>query len=223
LNEKIDFDQYAVEYEDLLQSQLSFFAPERAYFSSYKISILRQTVSRPVGRILDFGAGVGLSIPSLQRAFPEAEICATDISEASLGLLARHHPQATVIRDDALDRERFDIIFLACVLHHVEPSERKELLARLRRLLKPAGCIAVFEHNPANPVTQRLVADCPFDEDAVLLPYRETLELVTGNAELAVIGSGYSLFFPHQLRWLRPLEPMLRWLPLGGQYYVIAA
>jgi hypothetical protein len=96
-------------------------------------------------------------------------------------------------------------------------------LVRLRALLKPGGCIAVFEHNPINPVTRRLVADCAFDEDAVLLSLRETRDLLTRETGLSVRDSGYSLFFPHPLRRLRFLEAILRWLPLGGQYYVVAA
>ena len=44
-----------------------------------------------------------------------------------------------------------------------------------------------------------------------------------------MLGSGFQraktrfrVFFPHFLRGLRPLEPALAWLPLGGQYFVRA-
>jgi len=33
----------------------------------------------------------------------------------------------------------------------------------------------------------------------------------------------YCLFFPQQLAALRPLEKYLRWLPMGGQYFVCAS
>jgi hypothetical protein len=35
--------------------------------------------------------------------------------------------------------------------------------------------------------------------------------------------TGYTLFFPRPLALLRPLEPLLRAVPLGAQYYIEAA
>ena len=32
----------------------------------------------------------------------------------------------------------------------------------------------------------------------------------------------YRIFFPHALRFLRPLEAAMTWLPLGGQYCALA-
>ena len=43
------------------------------------------------------------------------------------------------------------------------------------------------------------------------------------NARLAIDKSSYCLFFPQQLAALRPLEKYLRWLPMGGQYFVCAS
>jgi len=66
------------------------------------------------------------------------------------------------------------------------------------------------------------VSTCPFDEDAVLLSRAETHDLFTANTNMRITDSGYTLFFPAALSAMRPTEKMLRWLPLGGQYYVIA-
>ncbi len=42
------------------------------------------------------------------------------------------------------------------------------------------------------------------------------------NAHLEIDESSYCLFFPQQLSALRPFEKYLRWLPIGGQYFVCA-
>ena len=60
------------------------------------------------------------------------------------------------------------------------------------------------------------------DADAVLLSTRETVERMR-NAHLHIDESSYWLFFPQQLAALRPFEKYLRWLPMGGQYFVCAS
>jgi hypothetical protein len=79
----------------------------------------------------------------------------------------------------------------------------------------------VFEHNPLNPLTRHVVNSCEFDENAELIMAptmrRRVREAGFGTAEVR-----YRIFFPHLLRALRPLEPLMTWLPLGAQYYVAA-
>lgn len=219
---KVDFDEYADTYEKLLQDQLNFFSSDRGYFSKYKADLLKSLIPIGNGDVLDFGAGIGLMIPHLQAAYPDARLHASDISEASLAHLSRKFPNANVLSDASLDDRRFDLILIATVMHHVEPAQRRDLLSRLGGLLKPGGRICIFEHNPYNPVTQRMVSTCPFDEDAVLLPMRETIDLLRNSARLHIENKGYTLFFPPSMSKLGFAERLLRWLPLGGQYYVIA-
>jgi hypothetical protein len=63
------------------------------------------------------------------------------------------------------------------VLHHVPPADREALLARVATKLAPGGKLVVFEHNPWNPLTRKVVAECAFDADAVLLPPTEILKI----------------------------------------------
>jgi len=56
----------------------------------------------------------------------------------------------------------------------------------------------------------------------VMLSMRETVDRMR-NAHLNVDESSYCLFFPQQLSALRPFEKYLRWLPMGGQYFVCAS
>jgi len=219
---KVDFDEYADRYESLLKEQLSFFSGDRTYFSEYKVKVLKDLYPDGVRSILDFGAGIGLGLPHYLHYFSEAKLSATDISVASLQHIEKSFPNVEVIRDDVLGGRQFDLIVVATVMHHVAPPERDALMKRLSGLLASQGRLCIFEHNPYNPVTQRMVSTCPFDEDAVLLTMSESKRLLTQSANLKVVHSGYSLFFPGVLSRLRPTERFLRWLPLGGQYYVVA-
>ena len=48
----------------------------------------------------------------------------------------------------------------------------------MARVLRPGGIAAIFEHNPLNPLTRRVVSNCVFDEDAVLLRRRRARGLL---------------------------------------------
>ena len=220
--QKVDFDEYADEYESLLQDQLAFFSNDRGYFPNHKAAIAATLFNGPPRSILDFGCGIGSSLPFLHKYFPSSDLFATDVSEKSLEHVRRTHSFATVLNNEEVDSRTFDLVFIAGVFHHIAPSERSAVIQRLERLLSDEGKLCIFDHNPYNPVTQRMVSTCPFDEDAVLLTRQEMCGLLTQQAGLTVHSKKYCLFFPESLKALTPLEKLLGWLPLGGQYYVVA-
>ena len=57
-----------------------------------------------------------------------------------------------------------------CVLHHVPMSNRFKLVNEMVRVARPQGIVAIFEHNPLNPLTRHAVNSCELDKDAILLP-----------------------------------------------------
>src|SRR5262249_40878976 len=63
----------------------------------------------------------------------------------------------------------YDFILAACVFHHIEPSQRGPILRKLWQTLRLGGAILIWEHNPWNPITRRIVKGCIFDKDAQLL------------------------------------------------------
>jgi SAM-dependent methyltransferase len=219
---KIDFDDYSGDYDELLNESTKLYAEDSEYFARYKVELVKDAARRPVARILEYGCGTGRNIPYLQSAFPKASIVGTDVSAASLRLAAENNPTVHFeVEHEGLSLESFDLIFVASVFHHIPPAERQAVMMTLSRRLAPGGSIDIFEHNPFNPVTRRIVNNCPFDADAVLLKPAELRTLFRGAA-LNLRRQTYCLFIPPRVSWLLPLEKYLGWLPLGGQYWVSA-
>jgi hypothetical protein len=77
----------------------------------------------------------------------------------------------------------------------------------------------VYEHNPFNPLTVRVVNNCPFDANAKLIR-ASVMAKRCRDAGFREVKVKYRVFFPGFLRALRFAEGLLSWLPLGGQYYV---
>jgi SAM-dependent methyltransferase len=218
---QVDFDHYAGRYDALIAAQTGFFESDSDYFARYKIALARRLVGE-AGAVLDFGCGIGRSMPHLRAAFPAAELAGCDPSAESLALARRENPACGFFAINALAPEaHFDLALASCVFHHIAPAERQSALRYCYERLKPGGHLMIFEHNPYNPVTRQLVSTCPFDADAVLLSKSETIARMRA-AHFDIVRSGYCLFFPGPLAALRRLEDFMGWLPLGGQYFVCA-
>jgi SAM-dependent methyltransferase len=225
-----EFDQFADEYTATHAANIRMSGEDPEYFARYKIEEVRRRWTAS-GRaepraILDFGTGIGNSLPHLARLFPGAAVTGLDVSEKSLAVADRRFSGiATLVPYDGaeipLPAQSFDLIFSACVFHHIDAAEHAGIFAQLRRLLRPEGLMAIFEHNPVNPATRHIVATCPFDANAVLLSSAELKRSQT-EAGFGKIEVAYTGFFPGALRSLRPLERYMARLPIGAQYYTLA-
>jgi SAM-dependent methyltransferase len=220
---KVDFDDYTGNYNSLLRESTGFFSKSEAYFARYKVDILRREVPATAKRLLEYGCGIGRNIPFLRAAFPDATIAGSDISTASLEIARKENPGVDffVEQADAVNGDPYEVIFIAGVFHHIPVAQRAPVMNNLYHRLAPGGTIIIFEHNPFNPVTRKIVNDCPYDRDAVLLKPSELKSLLTSTG-LLTQSSAYCLFVPPSLSALLPLEAVLGWLPLGGQYWVKA-
>jgi SAM-dependent methyltransferase len=221
-----EFDRFADEYRAMHASNISASGESPEFFAEYKIAdaarLLRDHTFTDGPSVLDFGAGVGNSVPYFRKHFPQCRLTCLDVSRKSLDLgQSRFAGQADFVHFDGkqvpFPDEHFDLVFFACVLHHIDHNEHVEVLTEARRVLRSDGLLLVFEHNPYNPLTVHAVDTCPFDENAVLVRPGELRKSATkagfGNAAIR-----YRIFFPHLFAALRPLEPGLAWLPLGAQY-----
>ena len=227
--DRAEFDKFADEYRAVHAANIRSSGETPEYFAEYKIvDVARQLTGMGISpnRILDFGAGVGSSVPYIRRHLPGASLTCLDVSEKSLRLAAsRFEREADFQLFDGhsipFPDSSFDVAFTACVFHHVEASEHDSLLREIRRVLRPRGAFFLFEHNPLNPLTVRTVNACPFDENAILIRASVMCKRLD-EAGFSTIKRRYRIFFPRALKLLRGLERMLHWCPLGAQYYISA-
>jgi SAM-dependent methyltransferase len=224
----VDFDRYTDSYLDTLEDSIAFAGGDTARYVGAKARILvdlvRREVGDPVGtRVLDVGCG-----PGTTDAFLEGKVGAlhgVDLSEPMIERAAEINPWAeysSYREGDPLpfEDEAFDLSFAINVFHHVPVEDRGAVLGEMRRVTRQGGLVAIFEHNPWNPLTRKVVHDCPFDDEGVVLLTRpETKRLIAG-ADLAEVESPFIIFFPREGPRLDRWERRLGWLPLGAQFYV---
>ncbi len=215
-----EFDRYADDYDRTLRAALPAGMEEDAYFARYKVDhVATASRGRNVARVLDFGCGAGRSLEYLVAAFPQATVHGYDPSTESIRIASQRAPTAVLSANwDEIAAQRFDVVFAANVFHHIPRDELAQSLRQCRDVLAPSGRFFVFEHNPANPVTRWVFERCPFDADAHMIRRRELVSAANGSG-LNLARSRYTLFFPKPLKFLRPLERALGWLPLGAQYF----
>jgi SAM-dependent methyltransferase len=224
-----EFDQYAGDYSVLHQQSIAFSGCELEYFADYKARYAAECfreICRDGERLLDFGCGTGASIPLFGKYLDHPSLVCADVSIKSLELAERRHGAAAAylpIRDERLElpADSVGMVFTSCVFHHIPPDRHGHWMAELLRVTRPGGAVVIFEHNPLNPLTRHAVSSCAFDENAVLI--------AAGTLSRRLASSGwnpravrYHVFFPGLLKAMRPLEVWLGWLPLGGQYSVVA-
>ncbi len=227
--QQAEFDTFADEYRELHAANIRASGETPEYFAEYKVLDLSRILAARESRarsILDFGAGVGTSVPFFRIHVPDASVTCLDVSERSLEIgRSRFSGQAAFQAFDGktlpFEPGSFDVAFCACVFHHIESGEHAGLLSEIRRVLKPNGTLIVFEHNRLNPLTLRAVQTCRFDANAVLVPVSAMARSIR-RAGFSRIERRFRIFFPHALRALRPLERFLQWCPLGAQYSVVA-
>jgi len=216
-----EFDAFATDYATVLNASLGASGEGALYFADHKAAyLIDRVVASPTARILDYGCGVGLLAAALRKRMSDAVIHGYDPSAASIEAIPEPLRAAGLFTDDEADLANgYDVVILANVLHHVPLPERQAVIARALERLRTGGRLVVFELNPFNPLTRRVVADCVFDKDAILLPAREVVDRF-GQFFLQDVRRDYTVFFPRAFRILRPLEPALAWCPLGAQYAV---
>jgi len=227
--DKAEFDKFAEEYTRIHQSNIRASRESPDFFAEYKIADIAGETSHSHGNlsILDFGSGVGNSIPHVQTYFPASKLTCLDVSRKSLNIAKQrfgdvvdyvHFDGVSIPQDD----DSYDIAYAMCVFHHIDKPTRTSLVREIRRVLKPNGRFYIFEHNPLNPLTVHAVNTCPFDENAALINSWSAKKLLE-NCCFNDISTKYRIFFPGAMKALRPLERYMTWLPLGAQYYVRAS
>ncbi|MEI8185263.1 MAG: class I SAM-dependent methyltransferase [Chlorobiaceae bacterium] len=228
----VDFDRFADEYQSIHAQNIGISGESPDYFAEYKVkdlgtefhAIRSRDIECP--KILDFGAGIGTSLPYFRKYLLNPCVTCLDVSKKSLDIGKVRFPgEADFIHFIGsrlpFSNSCFDIAFAACVFHHIDHCEHTLFFKEFHRVLTPDGLALIFEHNPYNPLTVKAVNTCPFDEYACLIK-ASTLRRRLIEAGFSRVEIRYRIFFPHFLRILRPAERMMMWIPFGAQYYALA-
>jgi 2-polyprenyl-3-methyl-5-hydroxy-6-metoxy-1,4-benzoquinol methylase len=219
------FDSYSKNYNELLNHSIrhtGYDADDLVSTKLHKLRSLFPSLSEKPFRLLDFGCGVGNLYGQVAEFFPTAIYTGVDPSKDSIiKAHSFYHCDANFQEDSCEEWEtnEYDLIFASGVFHHIPHVEHTVLIDKLSSLLKKGGILVIWEHNPLNPVTKKIVRNCPFDKDAVFVPSKNLKSLFT-RVSLSNVQVIYTTFFPKFLSTLNFMDPYLAWLPLGGQYIV---
>jgi SAM-dependent methyltransferase len=204
-----EFDRYSADYETAVERAIGFARQPHDVYLEAKVR-----------KLLELARSGGFARHLSGRV---ASLHGVDVSGAMVELAREAVPEAEfrVTKPGWLPYEDglFDLAYAVCVLHHVARYERGKLLSEMARVTRHGGLVVVFEHNPWNPLTRRVVRDCDFDE-AVELLTRSRVSASLRAAGLEVTDAEYLLFTPWPRAWA--LERGLSWVPLGAQHVVAA-
>ncbi len=155
---------------------------------------LKLLAAAPGEKVLEIGFGTGHSVVALARAVGEAgRVYGIDISEGMLAVARQHVAEAGVAnrvelslgdaRQMAFADGQFDAVFTSFTLELFDDADIPRVLAEIRRVLRPAGRLAVVamsRENNENVMTEVYVwlhrhfphfVDCrPIDVAAWLKP-----------------------------------------------------
>jgi SAM-dependent methyltransferase len=224
-----EFDRFADEYEHMHARNIAITGEAPDYFHRYKLQSLVRFIDEaalPKKTILDFGSGVGNSIPHFRALLPQASLLCADVSARSLDIARQRFPgsERHILIESSLapiENDSLDIAFSSCVFHHIDHTQHAFWLTQLRDRLRPGGLVCIFEHNPLNVLTRHAVNTCPFDVDAHLIGGGAFASRLR-DAGFVDVKIAYTTFFPHCMAPLRRFEHHLAWLPIGAQYRLTA-
>ncbi len=229
----IEFDQYARDYfEELSHPLRNMIDPEGYYFIELKCRLL-ETLAREFFdgrtdiRMVDVGTGLGLFEKFLLPKY--TNIAALDLSFEMLRVAKTINPlpagRSAYMQGNAyhlpLADNYADLVFMSCVLHHLEDDEVDVTLHELARVCSPQGHIVFFEHNPYNPFTQLVVRTTPLDRNAKLVNYKR-LKQSAARAGIHIHKQEFFLYGTRGIdQFVERTMPWLNKLPLGGQYALV--
>lgn len=223
----MNFDEHAKSYQADVTDAVAFAGQPPDFYTRVKAQRLVEVLTAHFPdlskiRVLDLGCGIGLTDQVLTEKIPN--LVGVDVSEDSLSEAKDRNPGVEYVHYSGetlpFGDQTFDVVFAICVWHHVPRGQWQSFAGEIHRVTKPGGLSLIFEHNPLNPLTRRVVANCVFDKDAELLAAKET-ENFLRTAGFGPCATEYLLFFPFASDLLRKVEQAcFARIPLGAQYVV---
>ncbi len=222
-----EFDAYDQIYNETVDRSLAFSGLTVDFFTRVKVDYFVEvlgSLALPAvsADVIDVGCGVANSHAFL--AGRVGQLVGVDVSKACLVKAAARNPNNEYKFYDGINLPyadaSFDAASAVCVFHHVSPAARVRLACDIRRVIRPGGLFAIFEHNPLNPLTMHVVNNCEFDKDARLLRAPEA-EMLLEAAGFAQISTRYILAVPAGGPLLHRIDRLLARWPVGAQYYTV--
>ncbi len=221
-----EFDQFASNYDAVLQQGLSASGESKEYFAEGRVQFLKKWLNLlgfTPRSVLDYGCGIGTSVPLLHNLPGVDHVQAVDISHESIATAKSHHEHAQrhfCTLAEFVASGNIDLAFCNGVFHHIPLDQRTNAVKTVFDSLRPGGLFAYWENNPWNPATRYVMSRIPFDKDAITLTPPESRSLLTAGG-FEVLSTHFLFIFPKMLSWFRPLERAIATWPVGTQYQVL--
>lgn len=130
-------------------------------------NILKSQIPNEPQNILDVGCSVGLSTFALQAVYSQAKIIGLDLSPYFLAVAnyrAQQSRQAKInwlhaqAESTGLPDASFDLVSIFLTCHELPQSATRQILAEMRRVLRPGGYLAIMDMNPKSEVYKKMPA-----------------------------------------------------------------
>jgi ubiquinone/menaquinone biosynthesis C-methylase UbiE len=222
-----DFDQYRETYDQAVNRAIAFSGLTVDKFTAAKANDLIQLIESHFEApkditVLDVGCGIGNYHPQLVSEV--GSVIGIDVSQACIERARTRNPSVTY---DTYEGEQlpyadnsFSLAYCVCVVHHVPPASWQRFVNELARVVKPGGMVVVYEHNPWHPLTRKVVSDCAFDRDAVLIAMPRMRDLLH-NAGCQNVSTKSILTLPPGHAIFERLDALFSRLPFGSQYRAV--
>ena len=221
------FDEYAPGYREALENAIAPSGEGREYFAEGRVAWLKRCLAE-IGenpkRILDFGCGDGGTTPVLLAALDGESAVGVDVSPKSLELARKNFSSGQIAfasPQEFQEENGFDVAYCNGVFHHIPKEQRLEAFGLIHGALRPAGIFSLWENSPWSPATRYVMSRCAFDRDAEMLTPPEARGLLRESG-FEILRTDFRFIFPRALRFLRKIEDLVYWLPLGTQYQVLS-
>ncbi|MEO1791443.1 MAG: class I SAM-dependent methyltransferase [Cyanobacteria bacterium J06629_19] len=130
--------------------------------------VIDEYAPHPVKDILDMGCSVGISTRALHQHYVRKQpqpprTVGLDLSPYMLSVAHLRNKDGSIAEwvhanaeATGLPSESFDVITLQSVLHELPRHITSVIFNEAKRLLRPGGCLAIFDNNPKSAVIQNL-------------------------------------------------------------------
>jgi SAM-dependent methyltransferase len=222
-----EFDRYKETYDLAVNRAIAFSGQKVEAFTRAKAHDLLRTITSHFNSpgklaVLDVGCGIGNYHPYLTPVV--GAVSGVDVSRACIAKAQERNPTVSYSAYDGdhlpFADGQFDLTFCVCVIHHVPPDRWQPFVNEMRRVTRAGGLVVVYEHNPAHPLTRKVVHDCEFDRDAVLLKMARSRALLE-DAGCTNITTRSILTLPPIGGLVERLDGLFAILPFGSQYRAV--